>query len=471
MSKKNEKKLDPKELAESLLLSRKNGFQKVSEKDLGKSEKFADAYKTFLDSSKTEREAVRTVVALAEKEGFAAFDPSRTYQAGDRVYFNNRGKALILAVIGKKGCKNGVRISAAHIDSPRLDLKPHPLYEQNDLALFKSHYYGGIKKYQWTALPLSMHGIVVKKDGSVVEIRVGEEPGDPQFCVTDLLPHLSADQMQKTLAKAIEGENLNILIGSQPLDCDEGDNLVKLNVMRLLNEKYGITEEDFVSADIEFVPAFHAVDVGFDRSMIGAYGHDDRVCAYPAVMAALDVKVPEETCLTVLADREEVGSDGNTGLNSEFLRYFIADLAQAEGLEPRHVLSRSKCLSADVNAAFDPTYASAYEATNSCFVNCGVCVTKYTGARGKSGTNEAPAEFMGEIRSILEKNNVLWQTGELGKVDGGGGGTVAMYIANLNVDVVDVGVPVLSMHAPFEVISKLDLYMAYKAFLAFFEAK
>ena len=471
MSKKNEKKLDPKELAESLLLSRKNGFQKVSEKDLGKSEKFADAYKIFLDSSKTEREAVRTVVALAEKEGFTAFDPSRTYQAGDRVYVNNRGKALILAVIGKKGCKNGVRISAAHIDSPRLDLKPHPLYEQNDLALFKSHYYGGIKKYQWTALPLSMHGIVVKKDGSVVEIRVGEELGDPQFCVTDLLPHLSADQMQKTLAKAIEGENLNILIGSQPLDCDEGDNLVKLNVMRLLHEKYGVTEEDFVSADIEFVPAFHAVDVGFDRSMIGAYGHDDRVCAYPAVMAALDVKVPEETCLTVLADREEVGSDGNTGLNSEFLRYFIADLAQAEGLEPRHVLSRSKCLSADVNAAYDPTYASAYEAANSCFLNCGVCVTKYTGARGKSGTNEAPAEFMGKVRAILEKNDVLWQTGELGKVDGGGGGTVAMYIANLNVDVVDVGVPVLSMHAPFEVISKLDLYMAYKAFLAFFEAK
>ena len=464
MSKKNEKKMDAKKLAKELLIPRSSGFSQVSEKELEKANEFCESYKTFLDQSKTEREAVKTAVALAEKEGFVAFDASKKYKAGDKVYYNNRGKALILAVIGKNGCKNGVRI-----DSPRLDLKPHPLYEQNELAMFKSHYYGGIKKYQWTALPLSMHGFLVKKDGSTVEISVGEEPGDPQFCVTDLLPHLASEQMQKTLAKAIEGENLNILVGSRPLDSDEGDNLVKLNVMRLLNEKYGITEEDFVSADIEFVPAFKATDVGFDRSMIGAYGHDDRVCAYPAVMAALAVEAPEATCLAVLADREEVGSDGNTGLNSEFMRYFIADLAQMEGMEPRHVLSLSKCFSADVNAAFDPTYASAYESTNSCYLNGGVCVTKYTGARGKSGTSEASAEFMGEVRALLEKNDVLWQTGELGKVDGGGGGTVAMYIANLNVDVVDIGVPVLSMHAPFEIISKLDLYMTYKAFRAFFE--
>lgn len=469
MSKKNEKKMDAKKLAKELLIPRSSGFSQVSEKELEKANEFCESYKTFLDQSKTEREAVKTAVALAEKEGFVAFDASKKYKAGDKVYYNNRGKALILAVIGKNGCKNGVRIAAAHIDSPRLDLKPHPLYEQNELAMFKSHYYGGIKKYQWTALPLSMHGFLVKKDGSTVEISVGEEPGDPQFCVTDLLPHLASEQMQKTLAKAIEGENLNILVGSRPLDSDEGDNLVKLNVMRLLNEKYGITEEDFVSADIEFVPAFKATDVGFDRSMIGAYGHDDRVCAYPAVMAALAVEAPEATCLAVLADREEVGSDGNTGLNSEFMRYFIADLAQMEGMEPRHVLSLSKCFSADVNAAFDPTYASAYESTNSCYLNGGVCVTKYTGARGKSGTSEASAEFMGEVRALLEKNDVLWQTGELGKVDGGGGGTVAMYIANLNVDVVDIGVPVLSMHAPFEIISKLDLYITYKAFRAFFE--
>ena len=456
MSKKNEKKMDAKKLAKELLIPRSSGFSQVSEKELEKANEFCESYKTFLDHSKTEREAVKTAVALAEKEGFVAFDASKKYKAGDKVYYNNRGKALILAVIGKNGCKNGVRIAAAHIDSPRLDLKPHPLYEQNELAMFKSHYYGGIKKYQWTALPLSMHGFLAKKDGSTVEISVGEEPGDPQFCVTDLLPHLASEQMQKTLAKAIEGENLNILVGSRPLDSDEGDNLVKLNVMRLLNEKYGITEEDFVSADIEFVPAFKATDVGFDRSMIGAYGHDDRVCAYPAVMAALAVEAPEATCLAVLADREEVGSDGNTGLNSEFMRYFIADLAQMEGMEPRH-------------AAFDPTYASAYESTNSCYLNGGVCVTKYTGARGKSGTSEASAEFMGEVRALLEKNDVLWKTGELGKVDGGGGGTVAMYIANLNVDVVDIGVPVLSMHAPFEIISKLDLYMTYKAFRAFFE--
>ena len=471
MSKKNEKKYDAKKLAEELLIPRRSGLGKTTEKVLAKAESFGEGYKKFLDRSKTEREAVKTAVALAEKEGFVPFDAAKTYKAGDKVYCNNRGKALILAVIGKNGCRNGVRIAAAHIDSPRLDLKPHPLYEQNELAMFKSHYYGGIKKYQWTAIPLSMHGFLVKKDGSTVEINVGEEAGDPQFCVTDLLPHLSAEQMTKTLAKAIEGENLNILIGSQPLDCDEGDNLVKLNVMRLLNEKYGITEEDFVSADIEFVPAFKAADVGFDRSMIGAYGHDDRVCAYPAVMAAFAASEPEETCLAVLADREEVGSDGNTGLNSEFMHYFIADLAQMEGMEPRHVLSRSKCFSADVNAAFDPTYASAYEATNSCYLNGGVCVTKYTGSRGKSGTSEASAEFMGETRALLEKNDVLWQTGELGKVDGGGGGTVAMYIANLNVDVVDIGVPVLSVHAPFEIISKLDLYMTYKAFLAFFENK
>ena len=387
------------------------------------------------------------------------------------MYYNNRGKALILAVIGKDGCKNGVRIAAAHIDSPRLDLKPHPLYEESELALFKSHYYGGIKKYQWTAIPLSMHGLAVLKDGTRVEIRLGEEPGEPQFCVTDLLPHLGTEQMQKTLAKAIEGENLNILAGSRPVRAEEGENLFKLNVMRLIHEKYGMTEEDFVSADIEFVPTFKASDIGFDRSLIGGYGHDDRVCAYPSLMAALNSKTPQHTVLTVLADREEIGSDGNTGLNSEFMRYFIEDLAEKEGLKVRHVLSKSKCLSADVTAAFDPTYASAYEKTNSTFVNNGVAMSKYTGSRGKSGTSEATAEFVAEVRSIFEKNDVLWQIGELGKVDGGGGGTVAMFVANLDVDVLDVGVPVLSMHAPFEVVSKTDVYMTYKGIKAFFESK
>ncbi|WP_050697914.1 aminopeptidase [Anaeromassilibacillus senegalensis] len=470
MAKKNEAP-DVKKLKEELLLCRKNGYFQIPDEKVKKADDFCEGYKAFLDSSKTEREAVLSAVALAEKAGFSAYDAKKTYEAGDRVYYNNRGKALILAVIGKDGCKNGVRIAAAHIDSPRLDLKPHPLYEESELALFKSHYYGGIKKYQWTAIPLSMHGLAVLKDGTRVEIRLGEEPGEPQFCVTDLLPHLGTEQMQKTLAKAIEGENLNILAGSRPVRAEEGENLFKLNVMRLIHEKYGMTEEDFVSADIEFVPAFKASDIGFDRSLIGGYGHDDRVCAYPSLMAALNSKTPQHTVLTVLADREEIGSDGNTGLNSEFMRYFIEDLAEKEGLKVRHVLSKSKCLSADVTAAFDPTYASAYEKTNSTFVNNGVAMSKYTGSRGKSGTSEATAEFVAEVRSIFEKNDVLWQIGELGKVDGGGGGTVAMFVANLDVDVLDVGVPVLSMHAPFEVVSKTDVYMTYKGIKAFFESK
>ena len=470
MAKKKEL-ADVEQLREDLLICRKNGYHKIPDERVKKADAFCEDYKEFLDHSKTEREAVKSAIVRAEKEGFVAFDPKKSYKAGDKVYYNNRGKALILAVIGKEGCKDGVRIAAAHIDSPRLDLKPHPLYEKDELALFKSHYYGGIKKYQWTAIPLSMHGLAVLKDGTHVEIRLGEEPGEPQFCVTDLLPHLGTEQMSKTLGKAIEGENLNILAGSRPVRAEDGDNLFKLNTMRLIHEKYGMTEEDFVSADIEFVPAFKASDVGFDRSMIGAYGHDDRVCAYPSLMAVLNAKNPQHTILTVLADREEIGSDGNTGLNSEFMRYFIADLAQAEGLEARHVLSKSKCLSADVTAAYDPTYASAYEKTNSTFLNNGIAMSKYTGSRGKSGTSEATAEFVAEVRSIFEKNDVLWQIGELGKVDGGGGGTVAMLVANLNVDVLDVGVPVLSMHSPFEIVSKTDIYMTYKGIKAFFESK
>lgn len=470
MAKKSEN-TEVESLAEELLISRKNGFLDVTDDKVKKADEFCEDYKKFLDVAKTERESVSYSIEHAKKLGFVPFDNSKKYKAGDKVYYNNRGKSLILAIIGKDGCKNGVRIAAAHIDSPRLDLKPYPLYEDNDLALLKTHYYGGIKKYQWTAMPLAMHGRIVRKDGTFVDVRVGEEEGEPQFCVTDLLPHLGDEQMKKTLAKGVEAENLNILIGSRPVRADKGDNLFKLNVMKILNKKYNIVEEDLVSAEIEFVPAFKAKDIGFDQSMIGAYGHDDRVCAYPALLALLDCKAPQSTVLTVLADKEEIGSYGNTGLNSSFLRYFIADLAKQENLEPRDVLSRSKCLSADVTAAFDPNYASVYETRNSCYINNGVGVMKYTGARGKSGTSDASAEFMGEIRGLLAKNNVLWQTGEMGKVDAGGGGTVAMYIASLNVDVVDVGVPVLSMHSPFEVVSKLDIYMAYKAFKAFFDEK
>jgi aspartyl aminopeptidase len=470
MAKKDEKS-DVKKLTEELLLNRKNGYLQVPDERVKKADHFCEDYKKFLNTAKTEREVVSYTVKSAEQAGFEQYDSAKKYEAGAKVYYNNRGKAIVLAVIGKNGCQNGVRITAAHIDSPRIDLKPHPLYEKNEIAYFKSHYYGGIKKYQWTTIPLSMHGRVVLKDGTTVDIRLGEEEGEPQFCMTDLLPHLSSEQMKKTLSEAFEGENMNIVVGSRPIRADEGENLFKLNVMKLINEKYGMTEEDFVSSDIEFVPAFKANDIGFDRSMIGAYGHDDRVCAYPALMAALNVKAPESTVITVLADKEEVGSDGNTGLNSQFMRYFIADLAQSEGLEPRHVLSMSKCLSADVAAAFDPTFASAYEATNSCYINNGIGMSKYTGSRGKSGTSEATAEFVAEIRSLFEKNEVLWQIGELGKVDAGGGGTVAMYIANLNVDVLDVGVPVISMHSPFEVVSKLDVYMTYKGIKAFYEAK
>ncbi len=470
MSKKEEK-IDAKELAKELLMDRTHGAVKVGAKELGKADKFAEGYKAFLNAAKTERETVTWAVKAAEEAGFEPFDPEKKYKAGDKVYYNNRGKAMCLAVIGKKGAKKGVRIAAAHIDSPRVDLKPIPLYEASELALLKTHYYGGIKKYQWTAIPLSMHGKIIRKDGSEITVNVGEKPEDPQFCITDILPHLGKDQMTKTLGEAFTGEDLNVLVGSLPLTDGEGEKLFKLNIMNILHQQYGIVESDLISAEIEFVPAFKAVDIGFDRSMIGAYGHDDRVCAYPALEAIFKCKIPEYTSITVLADKEEIGSVGNTGLASEFLNYFVADLAAAEGLEARHVYSKSTCLSADVTAAYDPNYASAFEAGNSCYLNRGVGVAKYTGSRGKGGSNDANAEFVGFVRRIFDSNDVLWQIGELGKVDQGGGGTVALDISRMNADVIDVGVPVLSMHAPFEVVSKLDVYMAYKAFKAYFEAE
>lgn len=457
---------------EKLLVNRRqNGFFNVTDEVIEESDVFCEGYKSFLDQAKTEREATSYAVKQAELRGFVPYDHTKKYEAGDMVYVNNRGKAICLAVIGKKGVQEGVRIAAAHIDSPRIDLKPIPLYESNDLVMFKTHYYGGIKKYQWVAMPLAMHGVIVKKDGTVIPVCVGEEPGDTQFCITDILPHLGQEQAQKTLGAAFTGEDLNILVGSRPLRDKEAKEGFKLNVLRLLNEKYGITEADLISAELEFVPAAKANDIGFDRALIGAYGHDDRVCAYPALEALFDCETPEYTAITVFADKEEVGSDGNTGLNCDYLRYFIADLAQQEGMEPRHVLSKSSCLSADVTAAFDPNYASAFEGNNSCYVNNGVGFSKYTGSRGKSGSSDASAEFVARIRNILDEAEVVWQIGELGKVDQGGGGTVAKCIANMNVDVIDLGVPVLSMHAPFEIVSKFDVFMAYKAFKAFFEKK
>ncbi len=453
-------------LREQLCYKTQNGYTALKDDEVESVYAYAEAYKRFLDVAKTEREAVTEAVRLAEEKGFVPFDRSAKLKAGDRVYYNNRGKALILAVIGEKPIEVGVSIAAAHIDSPRLDLKPNPLYEDKELAYLDTHYYGGIKKYQWTAIPLALHGVIVRHDGSTVTVSIGEAADDPVFCITDLLPHLGAKQMKKPASEVIDGENLNVLIGSRPLGGDEGSEAVKLNILNLLFEKYGVAESDFLSAELEVVPAFNARDLGLDRSMIGASGHDDRVCAYPALTALFDLEKPVYTALTVLADKEEIGSEGNTGMVSAFLKYFVEDLAAVFGKEGRHVLSNSLCLSADVNVAMDPLYPDVVEARNCAFINRGVVLTKYTGARGKSGSSDASAELMGFYRRVMDKNDVLWQVGELGRVDVGGGGTVAKYIAELDVDTVDLGVPVLSMHAPFEVVSKIDVYMAHKAFSA-----
>ncbi len=457
-------------LREELMMEEK-GIKTLSAEEISAADNFCEGYKIFLDASPVEREAVVVARQMAEERGFVAFDPQANYQPGDKVYYVNRGKAIGLAVIGRNGVRNGARLAIAHIDSPRIDLKPCPLYEANDLALFKTHYYGGLKKYQWTAIPLTLHGVVVKLDGTVAEISWGDQPDESCFCVTDLLPHLAQEQVTKPMSKAFTGEDLNVLVGSRPYpEAEDDKELVKLNVMSILREKYGMTESDFLSAELCLVPSFKAKDIGFDRSMIGGYGHDDKVCSYPALMAALDVETPEQTCITYLTDKEEIGSDGNTGMQSDFLRYFIYDLAKQDGVEGYRAISQSTCLSADVNAAFDPTYASAFEAKNSCYINNGVVISKYTGHGGKYDTSDASAEFMGKVRSLLERNNILWQIGELGRVDLGGGGTIAKYVANMNVDVIDLGVPVLSMHAPFEIVSKTDVYMAYRAFLEFFRA-
>ncbi len=467
----SDKKTEAEKLAEELCYEPKHAAKVIEDKEVEKADKFCDGYIDFLNTAKTEREVTAFMKKKAEKKGFREFDKNKKYKAGDKVYRINRDKCIMLCVFGKKDIKEGVKIAAAHIDSPRVDLKPNPLYESDEMAFFKTHYYGGIKKYQWTAIPLSLHGVVMRADGTKVEVNIGEDDKDPKFVITDLLPHLGAEQMKRTLAEGIKGEELNILIGSRPFKDDKASELVKLNILKLLNEKYGIIEKDFLSAELELVPAFKAGDIGFDRSMIGAYGHDDRVCAYPAACAALDVKDPEYTVVTVLTDKEEIGSDGNTGLNSSYFKYFIYDLAEIFGANGRDVLSKSECLSADVNAAFDPTFPEVMEKRNASFINKGVVITKYTGSRGKAGTSDASAEFMGKVRSFLDKNDVVWQIGELGKVDFGGGGTVAMYVAALNVDVVDLGVPVLSMHSPYEVVSKLDVYMAYRAFSEFFKLK
>ena len=398
MSEEN-KKIDS--LKEKLFYTQKHASEIISDDETKKADEFCDGYMDFLRTAKTEREATEYFVEKAEKLGFKPFVRGEKYKCGDKVYLNNRGKAVILCVMGKEPVENGIRLSAAHIDSPRLDLKPNPLYEDNELAYYKTHYYGCIKKYQWTAMPLSLHGVMVKKDGSKVKVNIGEDDGDPMFVVTDLLPHLAAEQMKRTLSDGIRGEELNILIGSRPFSKDEGSEKVKLNIISILNEKYGVTESDFLSAELEAVPALKAVDIGFDRSMIGAYGHDDRVCAYPAAEAVFSVTEPRYTAVAILTDKEETGSDGNTGLNSSYFKYFVSDLADCFGANYHTVLSNTKCLSADVNAAFDPSFPDVSEKMNASYLNHGVVITKYTGARGKGGTSEASAENMGKIRKSI----------------------------------------------------------------------
>ncbi|MCL2148229.1 MAG: aminopeptidase [Methanomassiliicoccaceae archaeon] len=461
-----EEKSEGQRLEERLLMRPKN-IGEIDETLLDEAKVFCEGYKKFL-SYKTEREVVENVVPLLKKKGYGEFQLGRMYAAGEKFYMNNRDKALVMVTLGRRPVADGLRIGVSHIDSPRLDLKPNPLFEETDMAYLKTHYYGGIKKYQWAAIPLSLHGVISLADGKSVKVRLGEDEWDPVFCVTDLLPHLAMNQMKKPASDAIEGEQLNILVGCWPFKDDAVSGKVKLNIMNLLFEKYKITEKDFLSAELCAVPAFKPVDVGLDRSMIGAYGQDDSACAFASLMAETDCEEPEFTTVTVFADKEETGSDGNTGMRSFFFRDFLEDFVSAYGLQARHVLKRSFCLSCDVNAAIDPAFGDVFEKSNCSFLNRGPVVSKYTGSRGKYSTNDASAETMGFIRKVLDDAGIPWQVGELGKVDIGGGGTIASDISLHNLDTVDIGVPVLSMHSPFEVTSKTDVYLLYKAVHAFY---
>ncbi len=457
-------------LKEKLLRNPVNAGRTLSDEEIKAAFDYCEDYKEYISKCKTEREFIDWCIPVLEKQGFVPFDPNHKYVSGDKVYINNRNKAFLFAKIGRKPLEEGMHIAAAHIDSPRLDLKPNPLYEEKELALFKTHYYGGIKRYQWTVIPLALHGVIVRKDGTSVTVTVGEEEDEPVFCVTDLLPHLAKEQMERKLGDGIKGEELNILIGSMPFKDDEVSERVKLNIANILFEKYGVVEEDFQSAELTMVPAGKARDVGFDRGLIGAYGHDDRVCAYGELTGIL-ASDPEYTAVACFADKEETGSDGPTGMNGKMLSYFAKDLGRPYGIPGHVILSHSKCISADVNCAVDPTFDSVNEKNNSAYLNYGIAVTKYTGSGGKTSTNDSPAEYVGEIRALFNNANVIWQTGELGKVNVGGGGTVAKYISRLGIDTIDVGVPLLSMHAPMEIASKIDVYMMHKASEAFYNAK
>ena len=455
-------------LREKLLSPRKNGYDRIKAEELQAMERYCGLYKTFLQQGKTERECARVAVELAEKAGFKPYERGMALAAGDKIYRVNRDKSVMLAVIGRESLEKGAHIVAAHIDSPRLDLKPNPLYEDSGLAFFKTQYSGGIRKYQWVTIPLEVHGVVAMKDGTVKTVVLGEG-NEPKLVVNDLLPHLGAEQSKKPLSEGISGEQLNLLVGSEPMEGEESDR-VKLTVMKLLYEKYGFTEEDFISAELEAVPAQNATDVGLDRSMIGAYGHDDRVCGYAALKAMFDLdKAPAKTAVCVLADKEEIGSVGVSGMQTAAFDTFVEDLCESQGVAARVCLENTFCLSCDVSAAYDPNFPEVYEKRNSSRLNYGIGLCKYTGSRGKGGASDAAAELVAYTRRIFDENGVIWQMSELGKVDAGGGGTVAAYMANRNIDTLDAGVPVLAMHAPFEVVAKLDCYMTYKGMKVLYE--
>ena len=452
------------ELAKKLSYKPENCFSDADKKSVAD---YCEGYKKFLDNGKTEREVVKETIALIETKGYRPYVLGDKLERGGKYYLNNRNKSLFMFRIGTEPIESGIRISAAHIDSPRVDFKPRPVYEDSELCFFKTHYYGGIKKYQWTAIPLSLHGVIPKADGDI-DVCIGEDESEPVFYINDLPPHLAQLQYEKNVGKAVEGEQLNVLAGSEPF-AEDTPEAVKLGVLAALNEKYGCVEKDLISSELCAVPAMKARDIGFDRSLIGSYGHDDRVCAYPSVTAQLEAENSPHTLLTILADKEETGSDGVTGMQCRLIADLIEEIALAFGGNPRVVRMNSKCLSADVNVAYDPNFPEVFEKRNTAFVNRGVVLSKYTGSRGKSGTSDAAAEFVGFVTRIFDDAKVVWQMAELGKVDLGGGGTVAKFIASNNIDVIDLGVPVLSMHAPYEVVAKNDVYMTHRAILAFFK--
>jgi len=454
---------------DQLLMKRSLGYDNGTMAERKKIFDFAEGYKEILNYGKTERRFVKKTIEILEENGFVPFSRKSALNEGDKVYFINRGLSVAAAIIGSGSLKDGVSLVASHVDSPRLDLKPIPLYESDGMLLIKTHYYGGIKKYQWTSVPLSLMGTVSLKNGKTVDVCIGEDKDDPVFVIADLLPHLGKNQMKKTLDEGVEAEQLNAIGATIPYPDEEAKEKIKLNFVHLLHQKYKITEADLVSADLTLVPSMEPRDTALDRSLIAAYGHDDRICAYASLMAFINSKASSRTKVLYLADREEVGSMGNTGTKAGFLRYTIEEMADKLNCKIRDVLSNTICLSADVCAAYDPNYPDAFEKNNSLFVNGGTGIMKYTGARGKSGSSEASAEFLGEIRRLFDKGNVKWQIGELGKTDFGGGGTVAQYIANLGADVIDCGIPILSMHSPYEVASKYDLYMSYKGYKVFYE--